>query len=207
MATDVSYQKPALLQSTQNGGQFILTGGETGYSQGSNTIYANSFVQLTSGYLASAITTSTGAVQSGSGFVACGFVRDGTPSDTELDPPYIMNLSSAGKGLHWPVRLEGVRFSIWVTDASFHIGAADGAPLLSEVSIGTSYGLIVGGSSTPSSGAHLGDFALDVDNTTNVAVKVVDIPLKWKGVDQSSVSTVSNGIVIVEFVPSKIQQV
>lgn len=212
---DIAYRPPSVATVHSNDGRHTLLGGERGYSAGANTLYDKSFVYLTSGALASAITVDTGPVACGSGTVVLGFLRGQSASGSRVasatgavNPPYSMKADdriSAGtlRSAHYPQSVLGVRFAMSVVDGSFNLGSANGAPLLSEITVGSSYGLIIGGSSTPASGTLVGAWAVNVDDTTNTMVRVVDVPLRWQGVAQAG--TDSNGIVIVEFLPTKIQ--
>lgn len=203
--SDIAYQDLEIHSSVRNEGLQVLQGGENGVSEGANTLYAKSFVAIVSGVLRSTVAVASGAAENDSSDVVYGYLNDASTTGSVVDPPYDMYMNASGQKLHWPVSAAGLRFAIWVTDATFHIGEADGAPALSEVSLGGEYELIVGGTSTPASGAYAGRYALNVDGTTDKMVRVVDIPRMWKGVDQSVVASTFNGIVIVEVLPAVLQ--
>lgn len=177
-----------------------LLGGEQGYSDGSNSFVERTFVKLASGVLASATTIAAGPTASAAGDVFLGYTYDASDSGGVVNPPYVMR-----PGRHFPLALTGMRFLMNITDASFNIGEANGAPDLAEVTIGTSYELIVGGSSTPGTGEYEGVFAVNVDATTNAKVKVVDIPNRVDTVSQLPLASAYNGWVVVEFLPAALQ--
>ena len=160
-----------------------LLGGETGLPDGSNSFNQYTFVVLTAGFLA--------AVDS-AGTSTCGLVLDASKASTLVDPPYAMFGDR-----HYPQSpAEGQRFAVSVTDAAGHVGEANGAPQLSAVTLGASYGIIKLAN---------GNHALNVANTTNLFFKVVKIPTKFNSVIQNS--TTYNPVVIVEIVGSAIQTV
>lgn len=159
-----------------------MIGGENGLHDAGNTFNAHTFVVLTTGALV--------AVAS-AGVLACGLCLDASKAADVVNPPYDMFGDR-----HFPVALQAQRFAVSVTDASGHVGEANGAPQLSELVIGTSYGII-----KLSNGNH----ALNVDNTTQLFFTVVDIPTEWGGVIQTSATY--NPVVIVEIVVADIQQV
>lgn len=200
---DIAYRRPTIQSRATNANLQTLLGGQIGYTEASNVLYDNSFVTLVSGALRSSIAVSTGVVASDANTRFAGFVPKSESGQTALNPPYSMwgtQISGSYQPRYFPHALRGMRFAIWVTDASFNIGSPSG-PLLSEVVIGQSYGLVVGGTTTPG-GAYAGGYAMNVDDTTDPDVTVVDIPTIWAGVPQPT--TVFNGIVIVQFIESKI---
>lgn len=157
-------------------------GGQTGLVNTGNTFLAHTFVVATAGVLA--------AVAS-AGVLSCGLCLDASTTVTKSTPPDILL-----GGKHFPVALEGQRFAVSVTDASGHYTEANGAPQLSEITIGSSYGII-----KLSDGNH----ALNVDNTTQLFFTVVEKPPVWNGVAQTA--TTFNPVVIVEIVAADIQKV
>jgi len=157
-------------------------GGETGYPDSGNTLVAGQFVVLTAGALA--------AVAS-AGVLSCGQVLDDSKSSTAVDPPFAMFGDR-----HYPLALPGQRFAVNITDASGNFGEANGAPQLSEATIGTAYGIL-----KLSDGTH----CLNVDNTTNDFFVVVEKPSMWNGIAQNA--DTYNGVVIVEVIPAAIQSV
>lgn len=178
---DIPFIVPALYaRKTTNRPEMV--GGERGLHDGSNTFLRHNFVVLTSGYLAA---LASGAV------LSCGLVLDESKDSDVVNPP-----TKFFGDRHFPVALEHQRFAVWVTDASGHVGLANGAPLLSEIVIGESYGII-----KLSDGTH----ALNVDNTTNDFFTVVEVPAQYNG--RAQALTDSNGVVIVEIVPAAIQLV
>jgi hypothetical protein len=157
-------------------------GGETGYPDSGNTLLAYQFVVLTAGALV--------AVAS-AGVLSCGLVLDDSKSSTAVDPPYAMFGDR-----HFPLSLVGQRFAVNITDAAGNFGEANGAPQLSEATIGTAYGII-----KLADGTH----CLNVDNTTNDFFVVVEKPSMWNGIAQDG--DTYNGVVIVEVIPAAIQAV
>lgn len=156
-------------------------GGELGLPEGAS-FKAFNFVVLTTGAL---VALATGAV------LTCGLVYDDSNGNTKVNPP-----SDFFGGKHFPLSLEGQRFAVSVTDASGHVGQANGAPQLSAVSLGSKYGII-----KLSNGNH----ALNVADTTNLLFQVVEIPSKWNSIPQDS--TTYNPVVIVEVISTTIQKV
>jgi hypothetical protein len=159
-----------------------MLGGEFGYPNTGNTFNRHVFVVLTAGVLA--------AVAS-AGVLSCGLCLDASTTVTKATPPD--NLLG---GKHFPVNLEGQRFAISVTDAAGNFGEANGAPQMSEVVIGTKYGIIK---------LTDGNHALNVDNTTNLFFVVVEKPTSWNGIAQDA--NAYNPVVIVEVIPAAQQQV
>lgn len=157
-------------------------GGETGYPDSGNTLVAGQFVVLTSGALV--------AVAS-AGVLSCGQVLDDSKATTAIDPPYAMFGDR-----HYPLALPGQRFAVNITDAAGNFGQANGAPQLSEATIGTAYGILKLGDGT---------HCLNVDNTTNDFFVVVEKPSIWNGIEQDG--DTYNGVVIVEVIPAAIQSV
>ncbi len=157
-------------------------GGELGLPDASNTFLVNVFVVLTTGALV--------AVASG-GALTCGLVLDASKPDTTINPP-----TSFFGDRHWPLSPRGQRFAVSVTDATGHVGEANGAPQLSEIVIGTSYNIL-----KLSNGNH----ALNVDSSSAPFFTVVEIPTRWNSVAQTS--TTYNPVVIVEIVAAAQQAV
>ena len=159
-----------------------MVGGEFGLPNTGNTFNRHVFVVATAGVLA--------AVAS-AGILSCGLCLDASTTVTKATPPD--NLLG---GKHFPVALEGQRFAISVTDATGHFGVANGAPQMSEVVIGTNYGIL------KTAG---GDHCLNVDNTTNLFFVVVEKPSIWNGIAQDA--DTYNPVVIVEVVSAAFQKV
>lgn len=214
---DISPFKPKIWQQTLNQNLQTLMGGEQGYPAGANVIWPQGFVTLTSGLLASSLVVGAAPVLSGAGTILMGYIQDRPKAnftDQVYNPPYtdyIKAVSGTNRRTFYPIDIRGMRFLVYLTDASFHIGQADGAPTLSEVVLGGSYGMIVGGTLTPaipSAGAQQGVFALNVDETdaADVVFKVVDIPkIVFNSQNQlASPTTTFNGAVVVEILPGKI---
>lgn len=157
-------------------------GGENGLSDGSNTFNAFNFVVYTAGALAAIASAATSA---------CGLVPDKSNGAGNVpNPP-----SNFFGGNHFPFSLVGMRFIVSITDSAGHIGQANGAPTLSAITKGNSYGVKL------VNGVHM----LNKDDTTNLFFTVVDIPSQWGGTKQDS--TVYNPVVIVEVVSAAIQKI
>ncbi len=159
-----------------------MLGGQLGLVNTGNTFLAHTFVVATAGVLA--------AVAS-AGVLSCGLCLDASTTVTKPTPP-----DNILGGRHFPVALEGQRFSISVTDAAGHYGEAAGAPQLSEITVGSSYGIV-----KLSDGNH----ALNVDNTTQLFFVVVEKPAVWNGVAQDA--NTYNPVVIVEVVAACVQKI
>jgi hypothetical protein len=140
----------------------------------STTFGARSFVYLSSGVLVPCATAAT----------AC-FGQAPGPSHlaTELPPATLYGI------YHWVFNPADAQFVVNITDASGHIGVANGAPQLSEVVIGTSYNLY-----RDSNGFQM----LNVDTTAQPFFKVLSIY-------PNQALTDYNGLVLVEIVKSIIQ--
>jgi hypothetical protein len=209
---DIPIRRPVIHSQRLSGGLQVLLGGEQGFSEGTNVLYDNAFVYIdTNGKLASSITVGAGVVASGAGTLFCGFNPKSRSGATALNPPYVM-AGAAESGTfqprYWPHDVRGLRFAINITTAAYLIGEAAGAPTLAHANciIGKEVGLVVGGTSTPTpAGNYAGVYAVDITDTTNPDVKIVDIPKWWNNVNQSTRASAYNGIVIVEFLAAKIQ--
>lgn len=209
---DIPIRRPAIHSQRNNSNLQVLIGGEQGFSEGTNVLYDAAFVYIdTSGKLASSITVGSGVVASGSGTLFCGFVPKSRSGETALRPPYVMAgavESGSFQPRYWPHDIRGLRFAINITTSAFLIGEDNSAPHLNHANciIGKELGLVVGGTSTPTpAGNYAGVYAIDIADTTNPDVRIVDIPRWWNNVNQSDRSNAFNGIVIVEFVDDKVQ--
>lgn len=159
-----------------------MLGGELGILNTGNTFNRHTFVVVTAGVLAA---LASGAV------LSCGLCLDASTTVTKPTPP-----DNILGGRHFPVNPRGQRFAISVTDASGHYGEANGAPQLSEVTVGEKYGIL-----KLSDGNH----ALNVDNTTNDFFVVVEKLTQWQGAAQTSATY--NPVVIVELIPEAVQSI
>lgn len=178
---DMSYTVP-LLYSRKGTNRPEMLGGENGLPNAGNTFNAHVFVVLTAGALVVVASAAT---------LTCGLSLDASKSESGVNPPYAMFGDR-----HFPVALEGQRFAISVTDASGNYGEANGAPQMSELTIGQTYGIIKLAN---------GNHALNVDNTSNAFFKVVEKPSIWTG--QAQDANTYNPVVIVEVVSAAIQSV
>lgn len=157
-----------------------MLGGENGLPDGANTFIAHSFVVLTTGSL---VALASGAV------LSCGLCLDESKATAVVNPP-----TQFFGDRHFPVSLKGQRFAISVTDASGNFGQANGAPQLSEITIGERYGIL-----KLADGTH----CLNVDNTTNDFFEVKEKLTQWQG--QAQVAATYNPVVIVEVIDAAIQ--
>ena len=138
------------------------------------TFRARSFVYLSSGVLVPCATAAT----------ACyGQSPDESHSADDTPPDALFGI------YHWVFNPADAQFIVNITDASGHIGQADGAPQLSEVVVGTSYNLY-----TDTDGYQM----LNVDTTAAPFFKVLSVY-------PNQASTDYNGLVLVEIVKSIIQ--
>lgn len=167
----------------QRGNLMAMIGAANGYGDGSNEFLAHSFVVLSSGNLIAVATD---------GVLASGLVLEANFDSTVVDPPY-----NRFGGKHWPLDLTGLQFYINITNADGDIGEANGAPQLSDVTIGASYGLL-----RVASGDYEGYHMLDVSDTTNTLFKVIDKPERVFNYGQTSATY--NGFVLAEVIDSKI---
>lgn len=154
-------------------------GGETGYPDASNSFNKNTFVVLTTGALV--------AVAS-AGVLACGLTPDASKSSDAINPP-----DSFFGDRHYPFALRNQRFYVSVTNTAGNVGQANGAPQMSAVTIGESYGII-----KLSNGNH----ALNVQNTTNDFFVVIEKPeyVVIAGINVKQDANTYNPIVVVEVV-------
>lgn len=107
------------------------------------------------------------------------------PSHSSTDLPPV----SLYGNLHWCFDPRHAIFIVNITDASGNIGQANGAPQLSEVTIGQQYALYRNAD---------GYQMMDVDDTTNDFFRVI-------GIYPNQSLTDYNGLVLVELVESVIQ--
>jgi hypothetical protein len=143
---------------------------------GAATWPARSFVKLAAGVLTPCVTADT---------VCYGWAPEpslGTPATPPPGSLYGLN--------HWPQDPSGpAQFVVNITDGSGHIGQANGAPQLSALAIGTSYGLYRDGN---------GIQYLNTADTTNLFFKLVAL---YPG----QALTDYNGLALVEIVAAAIQ--
>lgn len=209
---DIPIRRPSIHSQRNNSNLQVLLGGERGFSEGTNVLYDGAFCYIdTNGKLASSITVGSGVVASGAGTLFAGFLPKSRSGATALNPPYVMSgavESGSFQPAYWIHDIRGLRFAMNITTGAFLIGEANSAPALSHanVIIGKELGLVVGGTSTPTpAGNYAGVYAIDVTDTTNPDVRIVDIPQRWGVLSQADRADTFNGIVIVEFVDDKVQ--
>lgn len=191
---DQIIKKPHIVSKrTDNALQTI--GGEGGYPNGSNSFLASSLVVLTSGNL---IQIATAAV------LVAGIVPDPSHPAGIVNPPTAFFADK-----HWPFMLQGVQFNINIgtlSSTAAVVGQANSAKQISDVTIGTAYGVAVA-----TTGQYAGYEFLDPTNTTNKLFTVVGIP-SLRGVapgntggNNAQTSATYNGIVTVELYAGTIQ--
>lgn len=214
---DVPIIRPLIYEQVSNQGLNTLLGGDDGYTIGANTNYESSFINIDANQaMTPAIAVGANAVSAGASPTAWAFLRglDSTANAaTKLAPPYVMhgdtnNSGATFKARLWPHSIRGVRFAMNITGTTFQIGTANSAPALDNANciVGKQLPLIVGGTTNPGgAGAYAGVFAVNVGSTSNPMVRIVDIPKRFKGIQQNgTLSTYFNGIVIVEFLDTVI---
>lgn len=203
---DIAIRKPRIVSRSLQMGLMELLGGETGYADSTNGFVADSFVTLTSGALIGVVASSgaipANATTNGASPKVMGYVRDASKSSNSVDPPNTMYPNQK----HFPVSVRGVRFAMNIATIAANalvIGEANSAVELSDVTIGGSYELAIGGS-TANSGTYSGYYVVNQGGTTNPMVRIVDIPAIWGGIRQTPLASTFNGVVIVEFLDSVI---
>lgn len=169
--------------------QVSTLGGEYGLPNGSNTFLAKSIVKYSGGYLAAIATDDV---------IACGICPDASHTAGTISVP------DALKGdKHWPFDLNGLQFLINIghvkSSTDVAVGAANSAKQLSDVSVGTSYGVYV-----PTTGTYAGIPFLDPTDTTNLLFKVIDKPLNLDPLNPQTAATY-NAQVLVEVISTCIQ--
>lgn len=204
--------RPRIYNLNCNSNLQTLLGGEKGFSEGTNVLYDGAFCYIdTNGKLASSITVGAGPVASGAGTLFMGFLHKSRSGATGLNPPYVMSgqVEAGSFQPNYHIHdLKGMRFAMNITGATFQIGQANAAPTLAHANciVGKEVGILVGGTATPTpAGNYAGVYAIDITDVTNPDVKIVDIPKRYGTVNQADPATAYNGIVIVEFLVSKIQ--
>lgn len=141
---------------------------------GATAFPARSFVKIAAGILVPCVTDD---------IVCYGWSPDSSHAATDVPPTALFGVN------HWPFDVNGALFVMNITNASGHIGQAEGAPQLSAAVVGTAYGLY----------RNAGGFQmLDVADTTNDFAKVVALY-------PNQALTDYNGLVIVELLPAVIQ--
>lgn len=172
-------------------GRQAQLGGELGLQENNTAYPAYSFVKLSSGKLAA---IATGEATAAGGFDV--YAGLGSNGDIPIAPPY------QTRARHFPFELRDTQFLMNITDGSGHVGQANSAPTLSNVSIGTSYGCYV-----PTSGTYKGICMLNQADTTNLLFRIVDIPLRPYPGPLLVLASTYNGLVVVEFLTAVIQQI
>lgn len=207
--SDIYIRRPAIVAQRGNDNLQTLLGGQQGYREDASAVlYDNAFVILnTSGALVPSVVVSTAPVASVNATRWMGFVPKTESGQTGINPPYSMwGDGTSYQPRYFPHDLRGLQFAMNITDATFHVGQANGAPALDEAILGASFALILSGTTTPTIGgvAVPGIYGVNVDDTTDPDVRIIDVPLRWSGVDQSTKASAYNGIVIVEFLGTRI---
>lgn len=157
-------------------------GGETGIANGANVFVDHVFVVKTAGIL---------DVLASAAVLSCGLCLDASKASAVIDPPYALRGDR-----HYPVALQAQRFAVSVTDATGHYGESNGAPQLSEITVGSSYHILKLAN---------GNHALNVDGTSTPFFTVVEKPSQWQGTAQDA--DTYNPVVIVEVIASCVQSI
>lgn len=166
--------------------RFETLGGQRGLPDGSNDFLAKTLVVLTSGSLIAVATD---------GVLVLGQSPDESKSAATVNPP-----DRLYGDRHWPFNLIGALLLINISNDANAVGSANSAPQLSDVTVGSSYGL-----TRPTSGTYSGYQFLNVQETSNTLFTVVDKPPIVDGV--ANVAATYNGIVLVKVIPTKIQAI
>lgn len=145
---------------------------------GATAFLQRSFVKLASGVLTPCVSADTSCFGQAPG-----------PSHDSTDLPPV----SLHTNMHWVFDPKDAIFIVNITDATGHVGEANGAPQLSEVVIGTSYNIL-----RPTSGTYVGYQFLNVDLSAAPFFKVV-------GIYPNQALTDFNGLVLVKIVETIIQ--
>lgn len=176
---------PRLIKKRGNNRQEMMTG-QSGYADGSNSFNAFSLVVYASALIGAVATA---------GVSCCGYVLDASKATALVNPP-----DQFFGDKHWPLNIRGLQFLMNVSNNANAVGAANSAPLGSAVAVGTSYGI-----TRPTSGTYSGFQFVNSQDTTNLILRVVDIPTRVDGVDNTP-GTTYNGLVVVEVIDAAIQQ-
>jgi hypothetical protein len=134
--------------------------------------------------------------------LTCGLCIDPSHLPGVINPPYAFFADN-----HWPIDPHGVQFLInigTVSAGSAVVGQANSAKQISNVTVGTSYGVAVA-----TAGTYAGYEFLDPTNTSNLLFTVVGIPslrgVAPQGAPEGQTAATYNGIVQVELVSTTIQ--
>ena len=143
---------------------------------GATTWPARSFVYLSAGILVPC-TTGAGAT------AIYGWAPDSSKLATDLPPTTLYGQN------HWPFDPRDAQFIVNITNNAGNVGQAAGAPQLSAVAVGTSYGMYRDAA---------GIQYLNVQDVTNLCFKVIALY-------PNQALTDYNGLVLVEIIPAAIQ--
>lgn len=192
-----------------NDGRQILLGGQRGYSEGPNTLWAKHFVSVDANQnLIHTFPSLAGAAAAnGATPKVLGWNSDGSSGDTALNPPYTMfgdtdNSSAAFQKRHWPQDVRGGRFALNISTAAGLVTQALGAPTLAHANciVGKELALV---------GALVSGVPrtmVAIDTTANAMIRIIEIPPQYRAIQQPNRAVAYNGIVIVEFLDAVIQQ-
>lgn len=144
---------------------------------GTTPFNARSFVVLAAGIIVPVVTA---------GVLCLGQSPDASHLSTDIPPAALYS------NRHWVFNPRDCQFIINITDNAGNVGQANGAPQLSEVVIGTRYGLYRNATTKMQ--------FLNVDDTTNDFFEVISI---YNGISQAL--TDYNGLVLVKLIESVIQ--
>lgn len=192
---DQAIIKPRAYQKRYVNNQQTI-GGETGIPNGTNSFLASSFVVVSGGYLTQIASQA---------ILTCGLCIDSSHPAGVVNPP-----SAFFADNHWPIAPQGVQFLINIgtlsggATGSAVVGQANSAKQISNVTVGTSYGVAVA-----TTGTYAGYEFLDPTNTTQLLFTVVGIPtlrgVAPQGAPEGQTTATYNGIVIVELVSGTTQ--
>lgn len=206
---DIAIIRPLIWEGVQSQGLQSLQGGDKGYTLGANTNYQRSFINIDANQACTpAIAVGAGPVLAGASPTVFGYIQHPVTNGlTLVNPPYVMyadtdNSTAASRMRVFPVSCRGMRFAMNTTGDTFQIGQANAAPTgnAANIVVGKQCPLIVGGTATPTpAGQYAGVFAVGVVTLTNPMVRIVEIPVRFRGVSQRPLASTYNIIVIVEF--------
>lgn len=206
---DVPIITPALHMQVTNDGRNILTGGQKGYTEGANTLWQGHFVSVDANQALIHTFPSLAGAPAANGATpkVLGWNSDGSTGDTALNPPYTMhgdtdNPTAAFQKRHWPQDVRGVRFGLNISTAAGLVGQAAGAPTLTHANCIVGKELALVGALVAGKPRTM----VAIDTVANPMVRIVEVPSQFRSIFQPVRGVAYNGIVIVEFLDSVIQQ-
>jgi hypothetical protein len=187
---DKPIQMPVIVKR-RNSNEVFTLGGELGLPNGANTFAAGSIVVFDGMNLAKIASQAV---------LACGISPDASQTANVISAPYALKADR-----HWPFSIAGLQFLINIghlNGTDVHVGAAGGAKQLSDVAIGTSYGVAV-----PTTGTYAGIPFLDPTNTTQLLLTVVDKPTVFINPESKQTAATYNAQVLVEVISTCVQNI